>query len=360
MRGRMFGLVQSLMRIDLLLVTATTPFVAGVIGTREGPARHQRQRRLGRAARRRPARGAGRRACPTGRWTTGRGVPLRTDLARRLQRRAERPPYAGTFVALEGGEGAGKSTQLPLLEAWLRRARATTSSSPASPAARPTGGRIRELLLDPCVAAQPAGRGAALRRRPRAARRRGRAARRWSAARSCSPTATSTARWPTRAPVATSSATRSQRLSTWATGGLRPDLVVLLDVDPAVGLAPRGRRPRPHRGRVAGVPRAGARRASSTSPGGDPDRYLVVAGRPARRAGARGGAGAAPRPGPRAGGCPHVITPHDAARCARTAAGTRERLRRAGRPGGRRRAAPVGGRRRRRGRSSVTRRRAAA
>ncbi len=37
MRGRMFGLVQSLMRIDLLLVTATAPFVAGVIGTREGP-----------------------------------------------------------------------------------------------------------------------------------------------------------------------------------------------------------------------------------------------------------------------------------------------------------------------------------
>jgi dTMP kinase len=52
LRGRMFGLVQSLMRIDLLLVTATTPFIAGVIGTREGPARHQHQRRLGDAARR--------------------------------------------------------------------------------------------------------------------------------------------------------------------------------------------------------------------------------------------------------------------------------------------------------------------
>jgi len=35
LRGRMFGLVQSLMRIDLLLVTATTPFIAGVIGTRD-------------------------------------------------------------------------------------------------------------------------------------------------------------------------------------------------------------------------------------------------------------------------------------------------------------------------------------
>jgi dTMP kinase len=37
LRGRTFGLVQSLMRVDLLLVTATTPFIAGVIGRREGP-----------------------------------------------------------------------------------------------------------------------------------------------------------------------------------------------------------------------------------------------------------------------------------------------------------------------------------
>ena len=29
MRGRTFGLVQSLMRIDLLLVTGATPFLAG-------------------------------------------------------------------------------------------------------------------------------------------------------------------------------------------------------------------------------------------------------------------------------------------------------------------------------------------
>jgi dTMP kinase len=37
LRGRTFGLVQSLMRVDLLLVTATTPFIAGAIGRREGP-----------------------------------------------------------------------------------------------------------------------------------------------------------------------------------------------------------------------------------------------------------------------------------------------------------------------------------
>ncbi len=48
-------------------------------------------------------------------------------------------------------------------------------------------------------------------------------------------------------------------LSSWATGGLKPDLVVLLDVEPTVGLARAAgpRRGRPAGDRVAGVPRAG-------------------------------------------------------------------------------------------------------
>ena len=49
-----------------------------------------------------------------------------------------------------------------------------------------------------------------------------------------------------------------ERVARWATGDLRPHLTVLLDLDPAPGLA-RFDRARPHRGRVDGVPPAGPR-----------------------------------------------------------------------------------------------------
>ena len=57
-------------------------------------------------------------------------------------------------------------------------------------------------------------------------------------------------------------------LSAWATGGLKPDLVVLLDIDPAVGLARVGR---PRRGRTGWRPSrspstSGSGTRSSTSP----------------------------------------------------------------------------------------------
>ena len=65
------------------------------------------------------------------------------------------------------------------------------------------------------------------------------------------------------------------KLSRWATGGLRPDLVVLLDIDPAVGLARAGDEPDRieaeslafhHRVREGFVELAAQ----------DPDRYLVI------------------------------------------------------------------------------------
>jgi len=59
--------------------------------------------------------------------------------------RASRP---GIFVALEGGEGAGKSTQIQLLAAWLAD-RGHDVVVTREPGATPAGERIRALLLDP-------------------------------------------------------------------------------------------------------------------------------------------------------------------------------------------------------------------
>jgi dTMP kinase len=272
MRGRMFGLVQSLMRIDLLLVTATTPFVAGVIGAREGPAGIS-------------INGVsvvllvgGLLAMLVGvvsyRQMDDRpGVPLRSDLARRVQRKAEQPPYAGTFVALEGGEGAGKSTQLRLLEAWLRE-RGHDVVVTREPGATAAGARIRELLLDP-----------GSRLSPRAEAMLYAADRAQHVAEVVRPALERGAVVVTDRYVDSSLAYQGagralerdevKRLSTWATGGLKPDLVVLLDVDPAVGLRRAGDAPDRIEAESLDFHQR-VRQGFLDLAGGDPDRYLVV------------------------------------------------------------------------------------
>jgi dTMP kinase len=238
MRGRMFGLVQSLMRIDLLLVTATTPFIAGRIGVRDGPygvsvngvsvvllAGGLLAMVVGVLAFRQ--------------MDDRRGVPLRTDLVSLLRRAPDAPAYSGLFLALEGGEGAGKSTQARLLATWLE-GRGCEVVLTREPGATPAGRRIRELLLDPATGGLS----------PRAE------ALLYAADRAQHVSAVILPALQRGAVVLTDRYLDSSlayqgagrqlepddvaKLSRWATRGLLPDLTVLLDVEPVVGLARAG------------------------------------------------------------------------------------------------------------------------
>ncbi|MBY8868257.1 dTMP kinase [Streptomyces sennicomposti] len=77
------------------------------------------------------------------------GVPLRQDLvdALRGDDPATAPASSGFFIALEGGDGAGKSTQAEALADWIR-AKGHEVVLTREPGATPVGKRLRSILLD--------------------------------------------------------------------------------------------------------------------------------------------------------------------------------------------------------------------
>ncbi|MFE9737289.1 dTMP kinase [Streptomyces sp. NPDC006477] len=77
------------------------------------------------------------------------GVPLRRDLrdALRGSDPAQAPSATGFFIALEGGDGAGKSTQVEALAEWIR-AKGHEVVVTREPGATPIGKRLRSILLD--------------------------------------------------------------------------------------------------------------------------------------------------------------------------------------------------------------------
>ena len=141
----------------------------------------------------------------------------------------------GRFITFEGGEGAGKSTQVERLAATLRGDGRDVVVT-REPGATDVGARIRRLVLDKAEAPSPRAEAllyAADRAhhvatvvRPALARGAVVISDRYVDSSLAYQGAGRTL------PVAEIS-----WLSSWATGGLKPDLVVLLDVDPSVGLS---------------------------------------------------------------------------------------------------------------------------
>ncbi|MFJ4201568.1 dTMP kinase [Streptomyces sviceus] len=78
------------------------------------------------------------------------GVPLRHDLRDALLGGDDPvtvPAASGFFIALEGGDGAGKSTQAEALAEWIR-AKGHEVVVTREPGATPVGKRLRSILLD--------------------------------------------------------------------------------------------------------------------------------------------------------------------------------------------------------------------
>ncbi|MFF7628612.1 dTMP kinase [Streptomyces cyaneofuscatus] len=77
------------------------------------------------------------------------GVPLRRDLREALRGGdpAVAPAATGFFLALEGGDGAGKSTQVEALADWIR-SKGHEVVVTREPGATPVGKRLRSILLD--------------------------------------------------------------------------------------------------------------------------------------------------------------------------------------------------------------------
>ena len=147
-------------------------------------------------------------------------------------------PSAGLFIAFEGGDGAGKSTQATLLTEALGRAGHTVVRT-REPGGTPVGEKLRALVLDhghgeidPRTEALifAASRAAHVQQVIRPALQRGDIV-------VCDRYIDSSVAYQGAGRGLGTDAVRG--INEWATEGLAPDLTVLLDVDPEAGRSRR-------------------------------------------------------------------------------------------------------------------------
>jgi dTMP kinase len=298
-RGRTFAFLNSAIRVILFTVIAVAPFVAAGFTALIRGASGAGSLRIGHVS----YEGIGYNcvmllAAAIAVWVgvvsyrqmdDRKGVPLRDDLASVVRGEEfqpvpghvngvngyEAPPARhGVFIALEGGEGAGKTTQARLLAIWLRDQGYDVVTT-REPGATKIGMRLRAILLDTAHTGLSARAETLLYAADRAehvsavilpALERG--------------AVVVTDRYVDSS-LAYQGAGRNQStdevatLNQWATGGLVPDLTVLLDMPPTGGLGRRAR----SADRLEAEPldfHERVRRGFLALAGAEPDRYLVL------------------------------------------------------------------------------------
>jgi dTMP kinase len=280
-RGRTFAIVQSLVRAALILSLAVVPFAVGAIG----------QHSVDLGAFTVPVTGerimlfvAGVLALGVGvlayrQMDDGRPVPLLADVVTALRRDTtarRRLAGGGVLIAFEGGEGAGKSTQVRRLQEWLTNeglvARATFE-----PGATPSGAGIRSIVLDRAHTGISPRSEALLYAADRAQHVHDVLRPALDAGE-----VVITDRFIDSS-LAYQGAGRTiplddvRMLSRWATEGVQPDLTVLLDLPPEVGLArARGRAVADRLESESLEFHQRVRQTFRALAEAEPDRYLVV------------------------------------------------------------------------------------
>jgi dTMP kinase len=217
-----------------------------------------------------------------------KGVPLREDLlaAVRGEQFSPAPPAAasanghappashGLFIAFEGGEGSGKTTQARLIAIWLREIGYDVVTT-HEPGATKVGMRLRALLLDTAHTGMS----------PHAEALMYAADRAEHVASVIKPALDRGAIVISDRYVDSSLAYQGNgrglsnsdiaQLNSWATGGRMPDLTILLDMPPEAGLGRRAR----SADRLEAEPPEFHRRVRAgflALARADPSRYLVV------------------------------------------------------------------------------------
>jgi dTMP kinase len=277
-RGRTFAFVNSLIRITLVLVLALSPAIAAAIGKHSITLRHVVLNYNGAAF---TMLLGGIIAMTVGvvsyiQMDDRKGVPLFRDLADALRGDVGVVTLFekhGIFIAFEGGEGSGKSTQATKLRDWFVK-RDFDVVLTREPGGTDLGAQLRRVLLDK-------GTGAVAPRAEALLYAADRAEHVHSVVR---PALNRGAVVISDRYVDSSIAYQGSgrvlpsedvlRVSRWATEGLIPDLTILLDVPSAIGLARCGTPDRLESEPIEFHERV--RRSFLQIATVDPDRYFVV------------------------------------------------------------------------------------
>ena len=297
-RGRVFAFFQSTIQVILLMVIALVPFIAGgftaiikaVTGSPDVQVGHLEYTSAGQNA---VLLLAAVIVAFVGiksyrHMDDRKGVPLREDLVAALRGEQFSPAPAaaasvnghgppvshGLFIAFEGGEGSGKTTQARLIAIWLREIGYDVVTT-HEPGATKVGMRLRALLLDTAHTGMS----------PHAEALMYAADRAEHVASVIQPALDRGAVVISDRYVDSSLAYQGNgrglsgsdiaQLNSWATGGRMPDLTILLDAPPEAGL---GRRTR-SADRLEAEPPEFHRRVRAgflALARADPSRYLVL------------------------------------------------------------------------------------